>query len=59
VRWWLSRLAPLIALVAVGATLRGNPVLAGGIFAVLRLGVVIPLVRPWLPVPKRPEGRHA
>jgi hypothetical protein len=55
----LSRLAPLIALVAVGATLRGNPVLAGGIFAVLRLGVVIPLVRPWLPVPKRPEGRHA
>lgn len=37
---------PVMAIVAVGSTLPGNPVLAGVIFAALILAVLIPLVSP-------------
>jgi uncharacterized membrane protein YdjX (TVP38/TMEM64 family) len=45
---FMGMVPPVIAIVAVGATLPSNPVLAGGIFAVLLLGVVIPLALPWI-----------
>ncbi len=51
---FLGMIPPVIGIVAVGATLPSNPALSGAIFAVLVLGVLIPLVAPW---PLRREHR--
>jgi len=48
---FVGMIPPVIGIVAVGATLPSNPILAGTIFAVLVLGVVVPLALPWLPLP--------
>ena len=44
----VGMIPPVIAIVAVGATLDSDPILAGTIFAVLLLLVVVPLVLPWI-----------
>jgi len=46
---FVGMIPPVMAIVAVGSTLPGNPVLAGAIFAALVLAVLIPLVMSWLP----------
>lgn len=43
---FVGMIPPVIAIVAVGATLPTNPLLAGTLFAILVLGVVIPLLLP-------------
>lgn len=53
---FVGMIPPVIAIVAVGATVSVNPVLAGTILTLLVLIVVIPLVLPWLPLSGR--GRH-
>ncbi len=50
---FLGMIPPVIGIVAVGATLPGNPILAGSIFTILLLGVVVPLAWPWLRLAKR------
>ncbi len=45
---FLGMIPPVIGIVAVGATLPGNPILAGSIFTILLLGVVVPLAWTWL-----------
>ncbi|HEV2067108.1 MAG TPA: TVP38/TMEM64 family protein [Thermomicrobiales bacterium] len=45
----VGMIPPVMAIVAVGSTLPGNPVLAGAIFAALGLAVLIPLVLSWPP----------
>lgn len=45
----VGMIPPVMAIVAVGSTLPGNPVLAGAIFAALVLAVLIPLVLSWPP----------
>ena len=43
---FVGMIPPVVAIVAVGATLPGNPVLAGTILALLVLAVLIPLAMP-------------
>ncbi|MBA2247048.1 MAG: TVP38/TMEM64 family protein [Chloroflexia bacterium] len=43
---FVGMIPPVVAIVAVGATLPGNPVLAGTILAILVLAVLIPLAMP-------------
>jgi len=45
----VGMIPPVMAIVAVGSTLPGNPVLAGAIFAALVLAVLIPLMVSELP----------
>jgi uncharacterized membrane protein YdjX (TVP38/TMEM64 family) len=53
----LGMIPPVVAIVAVGAALPTQPVLAGAIFGLLILAVVVPLVAPWLPRPWRGARR--
>lgn len=53
---FVGMIPPVIAIVAVGATFSMSPVLAGTIFSLLVLIVVIPLILPWLPQSRR--GRN-
>jgi len=46
---FVGMIPPVIAIVAVGAAIPTNPVLAGTILALLVLAVVLPLIAPWLP----------
>ncbi len=50
---FVGMIPPVVAIVAVGATLPGNPVLAGTILAILVLAVLIPLAMPGFARPGR------
>lgn len=50
---FVGMIPPVIAIVAVGATLPDEPFLAGAIFGLLLMIVVIPLILPWLPFSRR------
>jgi len=49
----VGMIPPVMAIVAVGSTLPGNPVLAATILAMLVLAVLIPLAMPWFQRPGR------
>jgi len=50
---FVGMIPPVMAIVAVGSTLPGNPVLAATILAMLVLAVLIPLMMPWFQRPGR------
>jgi uncharacterized membrane protein YdjX (TVP38/TMEM64 family) len=54
---FVGMIPPVIAIVAVGATISDNPTLAGAIFAALVLAVLIPLAVPWMPIRRRGNKR--
>lgn len=56
---FVGMIPPVIAIVAVGATIPTNPALAGIIFGGLVLAVLIPLIVPWLPMRRRKKGARS
>ena len=54
---FVGMIPPVVAIVAVGATLSTSPIISVSIFALLVLAVVIPLIWPWVPRPGRPSRK--